>query len=84
VRVVVLSLLLVVSGGCVRGAGTRCERVCRAEADCAERLAVDNDSNGCIEACAELERDPSTQRLVDEHMRCVNGAATCTAVLECP
>jgi hypothetical protein len=77
-----LALLLVTS--CTRGAGTRCERVCRAEADCAERLALDNDTNGCIEACAELERDPSAQRLVDEHARCVTAAPTCTALLDCP
>jgi hypothetical protein len=85
VRLLLLSLLLaLLPAACVRGQGTRCERVCRAEADCAERLALDSDTNGCIEACAELERDPATQRLVEEHMRCVNTALTCTALLECP
>jgi hypothetical protein len=78
---VVLALWL---AGCVRGAGTRCERVCRAEAECAEKMAVESDTGRCIEACGELERDPTTQRLVDEHMRCVNRAASCAAMLECP
>jgi len=82
VRAVVLLVLL---AACTRGAGTRCERVCRAEADCADKLEVaDHDLSGCIDACAELERGAATQRLVEEHIRCVNAAPTCAAVLECP
>jgi hypothetical protein len=78
-----LALALVLSG-CVRAAGTRCERVCRMEAECVEKLqALDYATAGCVEACAELERDPATQRLVEEHMRCVIGARTCAEVLAC-
>ena len=77
--------LLVLLAACTRGAGTRCERVCRAEADCADKLEVaDHDLSGCIDACADLERGGATQRLVEEHIRCVNAAPTCAAVLECP
>jgi hypothetical protein len=70
--------------GCGRGVGTRCERLCRAEAECAERLQQENDTNGCIEACAELERDPARSRLLDDHTRCVNRATTCQEKLDCP
>ncbi len=71
--------------GCVRGSGTRCERVCRAESACSDKLDLgDYDVSGCIEACADLERNGTTQRLVDEHVRCVNTAPTCGAVLDCP
>jgi hypothetical protein len=77
-------LLLLLAVGCTRGAGTRCERVCRAEADCADKLEVaDHDLGACVDACAELERAAATQRLVEAHIRCVNSAPTCAAVLDC-
>jgi hypothetical protein len=82
VRSVALGLVLLLAG-CGRGAGTRCERICRAESDCAEKLQLDGDTNGCIEACSALERDPATLRLVDEHARCVLSAPTCDAMLDC-
>jgi hypothetical protein len=78
-------LLVALIAGCVRGAaGTRCANVCRAEADCAEKLEItDNDSAGCMESCNELERDPKLAKLVEEHIKCVAAAATCAAKLDC-
>ena len=78
-------LWVALSVGCVRGAaGTRCANVCRAEADCAEKLEVtDNDYAGCMESCTELERDPKLAKLVEEHIRCVAAAETCAAKLDC-
>jgi hypothetical protein len=81
-----LALVLCLCAGCVRGAaGTRCERLCRAEAECAEKLELlDNDFVGCMESCTELARDPKTAKLVDDHIRCVAAAAgTCAAAMEC-
>jgi hypothetical protein len=59
--------------------------VCRAEARCAERLELTDVSYAsCVEACTDLERGSDTARLVDEHVRCVNEAASCAAAMECP
>jgi hypothetical protein len=72
------------AAGCLRGAGARCEHVCRQEAECADRLDLpDTDVTGCIEACSELERDPRTQKLVEEHIHCVAKANGCAEMLEC-
>ncbi len=70
---------------CVRNpAGSRCELVCRAELRCAETLEMTDVSYAsCVEACTELERDSATQKLVEEHMRCVGNATSCGAVMEC-
>ena len=82
---VLLALLVCVTGACRRGTGTRCERVCKAESDCSEKLDLpDSDKAGCIEACVELERDPRTQTLVDEHVACVGRSRDCVTLLECP
>jgi hypothetical protein len=78
---------LIAALGCVacsRGVQTRCERVCRVEAECADRLELpDRDSTECMETCAELERDPHTARLVEAHLRCVAAAPACPELLEC-
>ncbi len=66
-------------------AGTRCETVCRTEAQCAERLELTDVSYAsCVEACTELERESATARIVDEHIHCVGEAPSCSAVTECP
>ena len=77
--------MALLGAGCLRGAGTRCERVCRQEAECAELMDVpESDVTGCIESCSDLERDTHTQRLVEDHLRCVSQAGTCEKILECP
>lgn len=76
--------LVLVIASCVRGAGTRCENVCRREADCADKLELpDGDYGACVEACNELERDSVTARAVEDHVRCVSAAESCAAVMEC-
>ena len=78
-------LALIAVLGCVKNpAGTRCEMVCRAEAQCAERLELTDVSYAtCVESCTELERDGNAAKLVDEHIRCVADAASCAAMMEC-
>jgi hypothetical protein len=87
-RLLLAVLLAAVATGaaaCRSGTGTRCERVCRAETECAEELEIpDVELSGCIEACGELERDPRTQPLVDDHVRCVARAKGCAELLACP
>jgi hypothetical protein len=36
----------------------------------------------CVEQCQELERQ--AQRVVEEHITCVDAKATCAEVVECP
>jgi hypothetical protein len=70
--------------GCSHSVRTRCERVCRAEQECADKLDVsDNDYAECVETCTALERDPHTQKIVEAHIRCVTGAETCDLAMEC-
>ena len=79
-----LWVVLLLLCGCVRGAGTRCETVCRREADCADKLELpDADFGACLEACNELERDSLTVRAVEAHLRCVGAAESCAQVMEC-
>ena len=77
-------LLLLLLAGCVRSAGTRCEMVCRREADCADKLELPGgDLGACVEACHELEREAVTARQVEAHVRCVGAADSCEAVMAC-
>ena len=71
---------------CVKNpAGTRCEMVCKTEAQCAERLELTDVSYAsCVAACTELERASSTAHQVDEHIKCVAEAETCAAIVDCP
>ena len=83
-RALVLVLVLVAAGGCGRPR-SRCERVCRHAAECARELTEQVvDLGECIDECSKLDREPGTQRAVSAHVRCVDSAATCTQVLECP
>ncbi len=84
-RLLLLLFTMTMTTACRGTSGTRCDRVCRAEQDCAERLELpDPDRTGCVEACGELEREARTAHLVDEHIRCVSAATTCQALLDCP
>ena len=77
-------IALLLLAGCVRGAGSRCETVCRREADCADKLELpDGDFSSCLEACNELERDQVTARAVEAHVACVAAAESCAAVMDC-
>jgi hypothetical protein len=79
-------VLLLWCASCVRGgAGTRCVGVCHAEAECAEKLELgDNDFVGCVQSCTELERDPHTTKMVEEHIKCVAAAnGVCANALDC-
>ena len=85
-RWILVAFVAVVFGACVKNpAGTRCEMVCRTEAQCAERLELSDVSYAsCVAACTELERTSSTARQVDEHIRCVAEASGCAAIMDCP
>lgn len=81
----ILAVALMALVGCQGASGTRCDRLCRAEADCAEKLDLpDVDRVSCVESCNELERDPRTAVLVEEHARCVAHAKECVGILDCP
>lgn len=76
---------LVLLGGCGGGRQNRCQRVCEKEARCAAELEADDvDEAECIAECKDLERDPELRRFVDQHLRCVEHAVSCRAVLDCP
>jgi hypothetical protein len=81
-RALVLLLLIV---GCSRPQ-SRCVRTCTRAAECARELKAEPgvDRGECIDECTKLDREPHTQRSVVAHVRCVDGAATCEDVLECP
>jgi hypothetical protein len=83
-RALVLLSILVASAGCGQPR-SRCERVCRQAADCARELTEQVvDLGECIDECSKLDREPATQRAVSAHVSCVESAASCTQVLECP
>lgn len=80
-----LLLLLLVPASCSLRPPSRCEVVCAREADCARLLRQELDSGECVQACAELDRDPKTQPDVERHVKCVQAAGDdCAAALECP
>ena len=82
-RALVLLLVLVVTG-CGRPR-SRCEHVCRRAAECARELTEQVvDLGECVDECSKLDREPGTPRAVTAHVRCVDSAASCTQVLECP
>jgi hypothetical protein len=65
----------------------RCEEVCQREADCAEELDDDEyvvSRGECVRECNDLERQPDGPELVTQHVRCVDAAKSCRAVLQCP
>lgn len=78
-------LLACLAAACVKNpGGTRCEMVCRTEAQCAERLELSDVSYAsCVAACTELDRASSTARQVDAHIRCVAEASGCAAIMDC-
>lgn len=41
------------------------------------------DRSECVEECLALDREPSTQPLVERHVSCVDRAASCEVVLAC-
>lgn len=83
-RALVLLLLVASVAGCGRPR-SRCERVCRRAAECARELTEQVvDLGECIDECSKLDREPNTQRAVTAHVRCVDDAAACPQVLECP
>ena len=87
-RALVLLSILVASASVAAGCGrprSRCERVCRHAAECARELTEQVvDLGECIDECSKLDREPATQRAVSAHVGCVDSAASCTQVLECP
>jgi hypothetical protein len=85
-RVAGFAVMLVAGSSCLRNpAGSRCEVVCRAEAQCAERLELTDVSyTQCVQGCSELEHDDVTAKLVAEHARCVLEAPSCAQAMECP
>ena len=81
---VVVAVLLVTSA-CGRPR-SRCERTCTRAAECGRELRLEQgvDLGECIDECSKLDRETATmQQLVATHVRCVDEAFTCTAVLEC-
>jgi hypothetical protein len=80
-----LFALFVAAGTTCSAGRSRCEKVCAREAECAEKLQIpDTDVPECVEACQALETDDKTRAMVDEHIRCVNAAKSCAAVIDCP
>lgn len=69
--------------GCYSRADSRCERVCKREDECAEQLLVEHDRAECVEECTNLVRDSTFQAVVDRHVKCVDKAPSCQAVLNC-
>lgn len=78
--------LALVLATCHSGAGSRCERICHREAQCANELDLDYDVDvgECTVECGKLEREPDLVRFVDDHVKCVDEAVSCRAVVECP
>jgi hypothetical protein len=77
--------LLILAGTTCSASRSRCEKVCAREAECADKLEIpDTDVPECVEACQALETDETTRKMVDEHIRCVNNAKSCAAIIDCP
>jgi hypothetical protein len=90
VRSVLLTLAILAGApACSEPRSSRCETICRREADCAEQASaapeveVEVDEGECVEQCRRLERDPDGATLVEAHARCLTAAPTCQAVLAC-
>ncbi len=79
----ILCAIVAVCAGCSRTPRSRCERVCTREAECHDKMDLPGfNATECVEQCQELERQ--AQRLVEEHITCVDAKATCAEVVECP
>lgn len=72
---------------CTAPKSKTCRDVCARESECAGAKTVKGDTNfdegECVAACAALEADAETKKLVTNHAECVARAASCTAVREC-
>ena len=84
-RLVLVVLLALAAAGCARAPRSRCERVCKREAECAEQTSTPEvDVVACVDACAALERDAKGVRLVNRHVLCVDNAPSCATLIDCP
>jgi hypothetical protein len=84
-------LLLLATGiavgatACVEPRNTRCNAVCRREAEASAECKTNDsfDQNECIAACSALIADDKNAAKVVRHIDCVTAQTTCTGVLEC-
>ena len=64
-----------------------CRDTCAREAECVGAKTSEEDTNfdegECVAACAALEADQETRKLVGNHAECVAHALSCNAVREC-
>jgi hypothetical protein len=83
-RLVALAVLL--AAACGTPPKSRCDRSCGRMAQCARELKTEPafETSECIDECGKLELQPTTRTLVGQHVRCVDEAADCQKVMECP
>ena len=65
--------------GCTEPRNEACRKVCEQEASCYD--SVDNykfDQDECTTACSALMRDGEGKVFVQEHIKCVDDAPSCT------
>ena len=81
------AVILAALAACTAPKSKVCRDTCAREAGCVgERTSEDDstfDEGECVAACAALESDPETKKLVTNHAECVARAASCDAVREC-
>ncbi len=78
---------LVLAAACTAPKSKICRDTCAREAECVGTKISEEDTNfdegECIAACAALEADAETKKLVSNHADCVARATSCNEVREC-
>jgi hypothetical protein len=84
--VLLLAAAAIAAPACGTPPKSRCERTCVRMAQCSRELKHDPpfETSECIDECGKLELQSATRALVGQHVRCVDEAADCQKVMECP